>query len=124
MESVTKQISFDDQHLSRVPMTSYTDLMTGTTISDCLMPCTKTKIEIVAVDEKFVVYKDSTIDITFTRTVTVSKTDFPQFSIVKFLSALGGSIGLWLGLGVIQMLEILKKIRIHYPSKVVSTNSV
>ena len=81
MESVTKQISFDDQHLSRVPMTSYTDLMTGTTISDCLMPCTKTKIEIVAVDEKFVVYKDSTIDITFTRTVTMSKTDFPTFFI-------------------------------------------
>ena len=120
MESVTKQILFDDEHLNRAHMIIYTDLMAGTTISDCLLPCTKTKIETVAVDEKYVVYKDSKIDISFTKMVTVSKTDFPEFSIVNFLSALGGSMGFWLGLGVIQTLELLMKISCS--SKMISSN--
>ena len=37
----------------------------------------------------------------------VSKTDFVKFNLATFLANTGGSLGLWLGLGVLQLAEIL-----------------
>ena len=32
---------------------------------------------------------------------------YPEFSLVEALASLGGSLGLWLGLGVLQLLQLL-----------------
>ena len=46
------------------------------------------------------------IDLTFSSKVFVTETDFAKFTISSFLSEVGGSMGLWLGLGVVQVLEL------------------
>ena len=40
---------------------------------------------------------------TFRQKLTVTKYFFSEFSISEFLSSMGGSLGLWLGLGVLQL---------------------
>ena len=47
--------------------------------------------------------KFSIIDIAFDQTVTVEEYVFPEFLMESFLSSVGGSLGLWLGVGVIQI---------------------
>ena len=37
----------------------------------------------------------------------VSKTEFVKFSLATFLANTGGSLGLWLGLGLLQLAQIL-----------------
>ena len=37
----------------------------------------------------------------------VSKTKFVEFSLATFLANTGGSLGLWLGLGLLQLAQIL-----------------
>ena len=44
-------------------------------------------------------------DITFDQSVTITKYFYPDFSFVDFFSGVGGSLGLWLGLGIMQLLE-------------------
>ena len=76
---------------------------------DCLMPCTQTQINTVFINEKKNVSDTprSRIDITFSRTVDTTIHDFPLFSLTAFLSSLGGSLGLWLGLSVLGIIDIL-----------------
>ena len=45
----------------------------------------------------------STLDITIKQSVTVTEYFFPEFSVSLFLSSMGGALGLWLGLGVLQL---------------------
>ena len=45
----------------------------------------------------------SILDITIKQSVTVSEYFFPEFSVSLFLSSMGGALGLWLGLGVLQL---------------------
>ena len=40
-------------------------------------------------------------------TMEVTKTDFVNFSLSIFLANIGGSLGLWLGLGVLQLGEVV-----------------
>lgn len=48
----------------------------------------------------------TTFSIQIDQTVSVTEYYYPDFSIVDFLANLGGSLGLWLGLGVLQMGEM------------------
>jgi len=85
----------------------YDDIVAGSRKSDCLLPCTTTDIKTVYMNEKYVdrIYANSRIDITFSTTVNRYIYDFPKFNFTSFLASLGGTTGLWLGLGVIQLLE-------------------
>ena len=51
--------------------------------------------------------KASTLDITLDQLVTVKESRFPKISLSKLLSDLGGSLGLWLGMGIIQICVIV-----------------
>ena len=41
--------------------------------------------------------------LTFDDTVAITQYYYPQFSVAEFLSNMGGSLGLWLGVGVVQI---------------------
>ena len=107
-DSVTQWIYLDTEKY-KTEMIAYNGLITGISVSDCPLPCTSTQIKIVSLDEKYGVRKVSRIDIAFEKTVLVSKTDFPKFNIIHFLAEFGGSMGLWLGLGVVQTMELPMK---------------
>ena len=51
----------------------------------------------------------STFVFTFDKAVTLYDSDFPSFDWVSLFTDLGGSLGLWLGVGVAQVVEILLK---------------
>ena len=56
------------------------------------------------------------ISLVFSEDVQVFKTEFLTFNFMIFLSDIGGSMGLWLGIGLLQVLEttiscILRQIR-------------
>ena len=46
----------------------------------------------------------SRFDITFHSEVTITESFFPPFSLSIFFADLGGSLGLWLGVGAVQIL--------------------
>ena len=80
-------------------------------MTGCPPPCTSTYVKTVYSDEK--IYEEtatgsSRIDIVFSETVNTRINDFPSFSFAKFLASFGGSFGLWLGLGVLQILQLSK----------------
>ena len=108
MNKVTKYLVDKDKNISKSVW--FDDAISGNIISTCLQPCKSTKITTVLVDKKDELRNQSKIDIIFSNTVKQSVNDFPEFNFGQFLSSLGGSMGLWLGLGVVQSLEIWVKI--------------
>ena len=44
-------------------------------------------------------------DLTLGQTVTVTEAFYPKFSVLEFLSKTGGAVGLWLGLGMVQLVK-------------------
>lgn len=89
----------------------YEDLPDGNRASDCPLPCTQTYV-----DSRFVSKREysgdipGAITITFSDTIHITTNDFPPFLFFSFLSKLGGSLGLWLGVGVLQIAELLGKV--------------
>ena len=71
------------------------------------MPCSSTMIDSVFIDEKSVLSNNSRIDIAFYENIYTTIHDFPTFSLAQFLASFGGTLGLWLGLGVMQTLNLL-----------------
>ena len=49
----------------------------------------------------------STIDLTFNQAVSVRESFYKSLSYSELFSALGGSLGLWLGVGIMQIIEHL-----------------
>ena len=47
----------------------------------------------------------STIDLTFDSAVSMKESFFAPLSMTELFSQLGGALGLWLGLGVMQIVE-------------------
>ena len=82
----------------------YYSLVDGTDVSPCPLPCTQTRTRVSkSHSTKLSV---PVIRINFLRDMAVTKTDFLAFSLNRFLSSVGGSLGLWLGLGMVQLGEL------------------
>jgi len=58
--------------------------------------------------------KKSRIDIAFSTTVTTYINDFPTFHFPTFMAQLGGTAGLWLGLGILQLLDLISSLVTPY----------
>ena len=77
-------------------------------IIGCLLPCTKTKIRTVYINEKVFDRRNiSRVELIFSRSVKRKIYSFPHFNFFTFLTSIGGTAGLWLGLGIIQVSEYL-----------------
>ena len=103
LSSVTTFITGNKNNFSK----NYKNIILGTLESDCPPPCTYTNIISVFQDEKKENFTTSRIDITFSNKVSVVLSDFPKFNIAMFLSSCGGSMGMWLGVGVVQTVEMV-----------------
>ena len=82
----------------------YRKLHDGRQKSTCPLPCSTFHVESKyqsEADEKFPV-----IHLNLIQDITVTKTEFLKFTFEKFLSDVGGSMGLWLGLGILQSFEL------------------
>ena len=67
---------------------------------------TITKIHGSLISSEFMDDKNYTLfDFTFYQTVTITETFYPNFEGLDFLSKTGGAVGLWLGLGLVQLVE-------------------
>ena len=70
---------------------AYQDLMDGTELSDCPLPCTTTSIQTKLLSERYEFYNRSILDITFSPLMTVTSTRFLTFDLAKVLSDIGGN---------------------------------
>ena len=100
----------------------YEFLVYGIQNSDCLRPCESTKVAICQHNQftilfgcfKFTSRLESTFKsqdfsafiFTINDQVEVTESYIPEFSISVFLGQLGGSLGLWLGVGAVQLINI------------------
>ena len=83
------------------------DLFVGSQLSDCPLPCTTTRTKTKHLFDRSDDSKFSTLALTFSSKVLVTKTDFLTFSLASFLSEVGGSMGMWLGMGMVQAMELV-----------------
>ena len=105
INNVTKQAHLTNNALSSKWIQPTSNYGYGILQSPCKLPCTSTRTttqlsEVVSHELPFILVK-------FQDTIQVTRTDIVQFSLTTFLSNLGGSLGLWLGLGMVQLGEVL-----------------
>jgi len=88
----------------------YEDLWDGTQASACPIPCTVWSTDTRLLGEYARDNRNtSTINLTFAQKVRVTTTSYLEFYLSNFFSDLGGSLGLWLGVGILQIFELLWK---------------
>ena len=94
----------------------------GYTRNTCPLPCTRTSISASLINSAPYFdpsYPDmSFIELILPQKIMVTTTFYPNFSLVELLSSLGGSVGLWLGLGVLQLLHTLANLLPYFWSVV------
>ena len=90
-------------------MTCYMQLVIYPCFVDCVEPCLQTYTKVVFIEEGKILKVPgfSKIDIVFAPVVKMFVNDFQQFSFSSFLASVGGALGLWLGLGVQQIIDSL-----------------
>ena len=76
----------------------------GSVESPCLKPC-----KFTGAAGKFLSKKGdktySQFDLSINQEVTITRSYIPEFSVSTFIADLGGSLGLWLGVGAVQLLS-------------------
>ena len=87
------------------------NLYSGATASNCSLPCetTSTLSSLVYESDWPIDHLETEnyLDITPSPKVMITRTDFPKVLLASALSSYGGSMGFWLGLGVVQLTQIL-----------------
>ena len=104
MSMVTTRIFLDEQTIRTAPA-KYQELAFGNALSDCLLPCTSTTFSAAKVYTRKPEFNHSGLYLQFSPIVMVSSTNFYTFTLAGLLSIVGGSMGLWLGLRVTQLIE-------------------
>ena len=59
------------------------------------------------ISEKMTAANLSYMRISFDPTVSLHSSSFPSFNWSSYLAALGGTVSLWLGLGIMQLIQML-----------------
>ena len=67
----------------------------------------ETRVRANEISEEVTAANWSYLTITMDQTLLLHRSSFPPFSWATYLAALGGIVGLWLGLGIIQLLPIV-----------------
>ena len=81
--------------------TAFITLATGLQVSDCKLPCKIMKTVTTYSSEQ--AYHYSGIAVNFKNDMQITSTRHVRFDPVKFLCDIGGILGLWLGLGLVQL---------------------
>ena len=109
-ENTTEVTKLLAGQMSSLALLMVDKLRDGSKQSSCPAPCTSTAISARHILTGDTFTDHSALIFTFSDVVMVTHTGFPAFSLAQELATLGGSMGLWLGLGVLQVLEILVKL--------------
>ena len=84
--------------------TTHWNLASGILLSDCKLPCTTVKTKSGYYGSTKTSY--SGVSVIFKKDIEMPTTNFVPFDLVKFLCDIGGMLGLWLGLGAVQIGEM------------------
>ena len=103
-KNLSKATSLTYQGINFLDTTPYFNLVLGIQLSDCKMPCTITRTYTQEVGEYYRSLPG--VKVTFVKDMEVTETSVVPFSIVDLFSGMGGILGLWLGLGAIQLGEL------------------
>ena len=79
-------------------------MFSGLLVSDCLLPCSRTSVKVKR-GPSGNRHGHSALWLTFNEEVRVKKTSVDRFSFMETLNMLGSNLGLWPGLGLLQLLE-------------------
>ena len=99
---VTENLVIELKKTSRSKLGS---IFSGVSSSDCLKPCSKTSSTISFVSDA-AINGSRAVSIVFPEDVTVEKTELIRLNIPTSLAFLGSNMGLWLGFGILQIIEI------------------
>ena len=103
LDMVTKSKFFPE---SAYFHSNYSALYEGFQPSNCPLPCTTYRVESRQLIDEITTRNISVFDISFNPNIHVL-THWPiKFTFASFLSEVGGSMGFWLGVGVLQMAQI------------------
>ena len=103
LNQVTKKIIFDSKEKYLKPVLYY-DLFDGTVVSPCPLPCTSTQMSGTHISTTYLTASYSQFSLTFSQTVTLDVSEYPVFELARFLTELGGAMGFWFGIGIVQLL--------------------
>ena len=67
----------------------------------------ETEVKANLISEKMTVANWSYLRISLDPRVSLTSSSFPSFNWSTYLAALGGAVGLWLGLGIMQLIQML-----------------
>ena len=109
----TKQKDKDEKHFNRYVenpiLNLLNNLVAGVELSSCPKPCSSTNVISRLVQQAVSYDNSSWIDIVPSPNVVVTDTKFVRPVLTTLMSEFGGALGLWLGIGVLQLMSFVMK---------------